>query len=176
MNTTAHVFIATSLDGFIARPDGGIDWLEMPGTDEDHGYTEFISDKDALIMGRGTFESICDFRPWPYTLPVFVLSKTLSEVPDDLKDSVEIAPTEPKQTLLDAGTRGWHMVYLDGGQVIQSFLSAGLVTDMIITRLPILLGEGRPLFGPLPGDVVLRHEWTKTFRSGLVQSRYRMPA
>lgn len=174
---TAHVFIATSLDGYIARADGDIDWLtgfSSPG--EDHGYDTHIAKMDGIIMGRGTYEKVLAFDEWYYSKPVLVLSQTLApaSVPAHLKDKVEIVSATPEAAMAIATERGWQHVYADGGKLIQSFLRAGLIEEMIISRIPILLGDGIPLFGPLENDVTLEHLETKAFPSGLVQSHYRI--
>jgi dihydrofolate reductase len=174
---TGHGFIATSLDGFIARPDGDIGWL-LSRTDpaEDHGYDAFIADKDVILMGRGTFETVRGFTPWPYEKPVVVLSSTLCHrsLPECATADVRILDVTPSEVMHLLEAEGFRRVYVDGGRVIQSFLQAGLIADMVITVVPVLLGQGRRLFGPLPQDVALVHEATQSFPSGLVQSRYRV--
>jgi len=175
--TTGHVFIGTSLDGFIARRNGDIDWLVgFSALGEDHGYDAHMARVDGLVMGRGTFETVRDFDPWPYDKPVLVLSRTLTPaaVPPQLAGKVEVLDASPQQAMEQAAARGWTGVYVDGGAVIQSFLRAGLIADMVVSRVPVLIGEGRPLFGPLDADLALHHEWTRTFPSGLVQSFYRV--
>ena len=174
---TGHIFIATSLDGFIARSDGDIAWLlERDNANEDHGYDAFIADIDIIVMGRGTFEKMQDIRPWPYSRPVVVLSSSMreSELPDDLADKVRIANRAPDEAMHMLEMEGNRKVYVDGGLLIQSFLRAGLIADMVITTVPVLLGEGRRLFGKVAADISLRHEGTKSFPSGLVQSHYRV--
>lgn len=174
---TGHVFIGTSLDGFIARRDGDIDWLTgFSSLGEDHGYAAHIDRVDGIIMGRGTFEAVKGFEPWPYDRPVLVLSRRLAEtdIPDALRGKVEIIDAAPPDAMKLGGERGWRGVYVDGGAVIQSFLRAGLIDDMVISRVPVLIGEGLPLFGRLEGDVALEHVETKSFPSGLVQSFYRV--
>ncbi|MCE8418192.1 dihydrofolate reductase family protein [Rhodovulum sulfidophilum] len=176
---TGHVFIATSLDGFIARADGDIAWLlECDEPDEDHGYDTFIASIDAILMGRGTYEKIRDIRPWPYTRPVVVLSATMTgdDLPEELGSKVRVTDLSPTEAMRMLQSEGHRRVYVDGGRVIQSFLRAGLIADMVITTVPVLLGEGRRLFGSLAGDIRLQHEKTKSFPSGLVQSRYRIAA
>lgn len=174
---TGHVFIATSLDGFIARKDGDIAWLlERDDPAEDHGYDAFIEKIDIILMGRGTFERMRDERPWFYTRPVFVLSSSLKDqdIPVDLTGKVRVLDKSPRQAMEMLEAEGHGRVYVDGGKVIQSFLREGLIADMVITLVPVLLGEGRSLFGATPSDIPLVHEGTKSFASGLVQSRYRI--
>jgi len=174
---TGHVFIATSLDGFIARPDGSLDWLILPEHQgEDHGYTGFIQTMDAIIMGRGTYEAVRGFDPWPYDKPVLVLSRQLAgtEPPPALRGKLAFADLSPQAAMDHLASQGAARVYVDGGQIVQSFLRAGLVADMVISRIPVLIGEGRSLFGDTGGDIRFSHEETRSFPSGLVQSRYRL--
>lgn len=175
--TSGHVFIATSLDGYIARNDGAIEWLlERDDPSEDHGYDAFIETIDAIIMGRGTFEAVRNITPWFYTRPVLVLSATLADQrpPAELEYKVRFSGKSPEQAMAMLEAEGCRRVYVDGGQIIQSFLRLGLIDDMTITQVPVLLGGGRRLFGPTPSDICLAHEATQTFPSGLVQSRYRV--
>jgi len=177
MPITGHVFIATSLDGFIARPDGTLDWLiSRDAPDEDHGYTIFIARMDCVVMGRGTYEAVLGFPEWPYSLPVLVLSAALAgqPVPDVLRGKVTFAALTPEQAMDHLAAQGHHRAYVDGGQIVQSFLHAGLISDMTITTAPVLIGQGRPLFGTLPQDIPLIHTGTTAFPSGLVQSTWRM--
>ena len=174
---TGHVFIGTSVDGFIARRNGDIDWLTgFSSLGEDHGYDAHMERVDGIIMGRGTFETVKGFEPWPYGKPVLVLSRTLAQtdIPDALRGKVEIINASPQDAMTSAGERGWRGVYVDGGAVIQSFLRAGLIDDMVISRVPVLIGNGLPLFGPVQGDIALEHVETRSFPSGLVQSFYRV--
>ncbi|CAI1038667.1 Pyrimidine deaminase [Serratia rubidaea] len=174
---SGHVFIATSLDGFIARTDGDIGWLlERDDPLEDHGYDDFIENIDVILMGRGTYESVQHVRPWPYARPVLILSGTLDEqhIPAELTGKIRFSTCSPTQAMTMLAAEGHQRVYVDGGRIIQSFLQAGLIADLVITHIPVLLGQGRALFGALPGDIPLVHEHTRTFASGLVQSRYRV--
>lgn len=174
---TAHVFIATSLDGFIARRDDDIDWLtQFSALGEDHGYNTHIAQMDGIIMGRGTYEKVLTFDQWYYEKPVLVLSRSLdpASVPEHLKDKVEIVAATPEEAMDRAAARGWQRIYADGGQLIQSFLRADLIEDMIISRIPTLIGDGIPLFGRLDHDIALDHIETRAFPSGLVQSHYRV--
>ncbi|HEY8575232.1 MAG TPA: dihydrofolate reductase family protein [Devosia sp.] len=176
---TGHVFIATSLDGFIARENGEIDWLlQHDQAGEDHGYDEFIKDIDTIVMGRGTFEAVQGMGEWFYNRPVVVLSSSLSlqAVPEHLAGKVRFSDKSPSEVMAMLEEEGIKRVYVDGGKVIQSFLSLNMIKDMVITRIPILLGAGRPLFGGIQRDIPLGHISTRSFPSGLVQSSYRVEA
>ena len=167
----ASVFIATSLDGFIARADGAIDWLP-PGDCEPHGYDEFMATVDALVIGRKTFETVLTFDTWPYgAKPVFVLStNTLATVP--LGAVAERMSGDPADIVSQLAARGFRHIYVDGGVTIQRFLQAGLIQRLIITRIPVLIGEGIPLFGATQRDIALKHIATRQYACGLVQSEY----
>jgi dihydrofolate reductase len=173
----ASVFIATSLDGFIARPDGNIDWLNQANaavpSGEDCGYKAFMETVDVLVMGRHTFEQVLTFAEWPYgDKPVVVLSRSGVVVPEVLKPTVSATSEAPKLLLERLASTGAQHVYVDGGQTIQSFLSAGLLSELTITVIPVLLGSGKPLFGPLKSDVALSHLSTHAYPFGFVQSKY----
>jgi dihydrofolate reductase len=167
----ASVFIATSLDGFIAREDGGIDWL--PANPEPHGYDEFIASVDAIVIGRKTFETVLAFGGWFYgkTL-VVVLSSQASELKAPEGANCVFMSGDPKEIVATLEQRGVKHAYIDGGVTIQRFLEAGLIQRLIITRIPVLLGSGIPLFGPLSHDVRLTHIATRAFAEGFVQSEY----
>ena len=169
------MFIATSLDGFIAREDGDVAWLtEDRGGEkgEDYGYQTFIDTVDVLVMGRGTYEKVLSFGAWPYKKPVVVLSTGAVAIPDRLAGSVEAMSASPPNVARRLAERGFRHAYIDGGKTIQGFLEAGLIQQMTLTTIPILIGKGLPLFGSLSRDVRLRHLETRSFPSGLVQSRY----
>lgn len=170
-----RVYIASSLDGFIATKDGGIDWLnDLPNPERsDYGYSEFIESIDAIIMGRKTFETVLNFDPWPYNKPVFVLSNTISEIPEELKDRMEIVKGEIRTILQDLIQRGYHDLYIDGGGAIQSFLKEDLIDEMIITRVPILLGDGIPLFRNLRHTLKFKHIKTIVYNNNIVKSHYK---
>jgi dihydrofolate reductase len=172
MPLKASVFIATSLDGFIARSDGGLDWLPEGGG-EPHGYTEFMATVDALVIGRKTFETVLSFPEWPYgTKPVIVLSSrpaTLEAPPGAMCTFMAATPAEVIDRL---AARGMGHLYIDGGVTIQRFLAAGLIQRLIITRVPVVLGTGIPLFGPVAHDLRFAHVATRAYPSGLVQSEY----
>lgn len=166
----ASIFIGTSLDGFIARPDGNLDFLP-PGGGEPHGYNEFMATVDALVIGRKTFETVLAFDQWPYEKPVFVLSSNALR-PAPPEAVVERLSGQPADIVAELAARGVGHIYVDGGITIQRFLQAGLIQRLIITRVPVLIGAGIPLFGPLPRDVVVTHVATRQYASGLVQSEY----
>ncbi len=175
--TTGHVFIATSLDGFVARTSGALDWLmKQPTEGEDHGYDAFMASVDGLVMGRGSFEAVLGFDEWPYAKPVVVMSRTLGrdDVPSALADRVTVTRLDPSGVMAMLDGRGWRRVYVDGGKIVQSFLREGLIAEMTLTRIPILIGDGLPLFGALDRDVDCEHLDTRIFPSGLVTSRYRV--
>ena len=170
------VYIATSLDGYIARPDGGIDWLVNAGDaddPEDYGFAAFMASVDCLVMGRNTFEMALSFPEWPYEgKRVVVLSRTLRKVPRLADGKVELFPGAIGKLVAKLEAEKVGRVYVDGGKTIQSFLKAGLVNDMTLTRIPVLIGSGLPLFGALDSDVQLEHLSTTVFKSGFVQSIY----
>ncbi len=176
MATKISVYIATSLDGFIARKNGDIDWLTaVEAAGEDYGYSEFISSVDLLVMGRHTYEKVLTFETWPYPdKKVIVLSSSHPPLPKELEDKVEVVDQPSRELLKTLDSSGLHNVYLDGGKTIQRFLREGLVDEMTITIIPILLGEGLSLFGPLEHDMKLRLMESKHFKNGLVQSKYRV--
>ena len=172
------VFIATSLDGFIARENGDIDWLESPAeVGEDYGFAEFFQSVDALVMGRNTFDLARSFDDWPYrSRPVFVLTSRLLDIPEELAGHVESMSGAPEEIVNHLSKQGMKHLYVDGGKTIQGFLRAGLVRHINITRIPVLIGRGIPLFGPLEQDIRLRHTGTKVYSNGLVQSEYEVVA
>lgn len=169
-----YVYIATSLDGFIATKDGGLDWLfEIPNPEKsDYGYAEFMSGIDAIVMGRNTFEKVLTFDFWPYDKPVFVLSNRLSSVPRHVADKAEIVRSNMRTLVEKLNKRGYLNLYVDGGRVIQSFLEEDLIDEMIITRVPILLGEGIPLFGKVSKVLKFRLKKTESLNETLVKSYY----
>jgi dihydrofolate reductase len=169
---TVSVFVGVSVDGFLARPNGDFDFLPEGGG-EPHGYNEFIASVDAIVIGRNTFDKVLSFEAWPYgDKRVVVLSSRpvdLSAVPGGVVEQMAGPPGEIVSRLAASGA---HHLYVDGGITIQGFLRAGLVQRLVITRVPVLIGEGIPLFGAVPGDIRLRHVATRHFASGLVQSAY----
>jgi dihydrofolate reductase len=175
MEKKNRVFIATSLDGYIADKDGKIDWLHaIPNPNNaDMGYEEFISQSDALIMGRNTFETVCGFdMEWPYQKPVFVLINRMSEVPDEYKDKAELVSGNLIDILSEVHSKGYHNLYVDGGSTIQSFLREDLIDEMTITIMPYLLGGGTSLFTELPKRLDFECVQTQMFLGKVVQNRY----
>ena len=177
MAIRASVFIATSLDGFISRKDGSIDWLNEanglvpPG--EDCGYKAFADSVDVLVMGRNTFDLVRTFDAWPYgDKRVVVLSSKEVEFPKDWSYNVSHSSAEPAALLKQLESEGFKHAYIDGGITIQRFLRAGLIDEITITLIPVLLGEGRPLFGALDKDVKLKQVLTKPYDFGFVQVTY----
>ena len=168
------VFVGVSVDGFIARPNGELDFLDAGGS-EPHGYEDFIATVDTIVRGRKTFETVMGFDTWPYGNKSVVV---LSSQPIDMSAAsrrgarVEHMSGEPADITSRLSADGAEHVYVDGGITIQGFLRAGLVQRLVITRVPVLIGSGIPLFGTLLQDVPLRHLATRAFQGGLVQSEY----
>jgi dihydrofolate reductase len=174
----ASVFIATSLDGFIARANGDLDWLtgaQSASTEQDYGYQEFMNTVDTIVVGRNTFELVLTFDTWPYRdKKVVVLSSRPNAVPPHLVDNVEWLSLPPRHLVDRLAAQGVAHLYVDGGKTIQGFLNAGLIDELTITRVPILIGTGVPLFGALNHDIRLTHIATRQFENGFVQSKYRV--
>ena len=168
------VFVGASVDGFLARSNGDLDFLPEGGG-EPHGYDEFIASVDAIVIGRKTFEKVLTFGAWPYGDKRVVV---LSSRPVDLSvvrgGGVEQMAGPPAQIVAQLAAKGARHLYVDGGITVQNFLRAGLIQRIIITRVPVLIGDGIPLFGPLPQDVQLRHVQTRQLASGLVTSEYQV--
>jgi dihydrofolate reductase len=171
---TVSVFVGTSVDGFIARTNGALDWLPADGG-EPHGYAELMASIDALVIGSKTFETVLGFDPWPYGDKRVVV---LSSRPVDLSKAVGVVVEQmagsPAQIVSRLAASGAHHLYVDGGITIQRFLRAGLVDRLTITRVPVLIGDGIPLFGALPHDIRLRHVASQHYPSGLVVSEYQV--
>jgi dihydrofolate reductase len=170
------VFIGTSLDGFIARTNGDFDFLPE-GEGEPHGYAEFMASVDAIVMGRKTFETVLALEEWPYAdKRVVVLSSRPIDLSTLRAGVVQQMSGFPAEIVSRLAADGVQHVYVDGGITIQGFLRAGLIQRLIITRVPVLIGEGIPLFGALPHDIRLHHVGTRQYPSGLVSSEYRVLA
>lgn len=176
----ASVYIATTLDGFIARENGELDWL--PGSDggadadsenEDFGFDTFMDSVDVLVMGRITYEFVLLSGHWPYgNKRVIVLSRNLHKVSDDVLSTTELKSCSPDELYAELQNSGARHLYIDGGKTIQGFLNSGLIDEMIITKVPVLIGKGIPLFGALHKDKKLRHIETQCYKNGFVQSKY----
>lgn len=179
MKPVCTAFIATSLDGYIARQDGGLDWLDAanqsvtPG--EDCGYATYMEAIDALVMGRSTFEKVASFPEWPYgDLPVYVLSRGWTALPARTPASVRLHNGSLDDLLARAAQDGCRGLYIDGGKTVQAFIQARLLAEITVTTIPVLIGNGRRLFGDLAADVAVQHITTQAYPFGFVQSRYKL--
>ncbi len=169
------VFIGTSLDGYIADKNNGIDWLQsVPNPDgSDMGYAEHTKSIDALVMGRNTLELVISFGiDWPYTKPVFVLSNTMKAVPEGYEDKVFLRKGELKKIVADLNDEGYKNLYIDGGVTIQNFLKEDMIDEIIITTIPILLGGGIPLFGELSEPLRFKCTKSEQLINAVCQSRF----
>lgn len=176
--TSGHIMMAMSLDGFVARSDHTLDWLnKQPTEGEDHGFEAFLESVDVIVMGSGSFRTILGFAGWPYTKPVIVLSQSMNDadIPEHLKDKVEISSESPIELIARLTELGHGRVYVDGGAIIRSFLTLDFVKSMKITIVPILIGDGIRMFGELDRDIDLSLEKVEPFSSGLVTLTYRLP-
>ncbi|KII76437.1 dihydrofolate reductase family protein [Vibrio renipiscarius] len=172
---TNTVYIATSLDGYIADKNNQIDWLhDIPNPDGlDFGFSQFMAGIDALIMGRNTLEIVLSFDcEWPYNKPVFVLSNTMTKVPSGYEDKVFLIQGDLSTILSDLHQQGYQNLYIDGGVTIQNFLRADLIDQLIITTIPVLLGGGIPLFADLEAPLKFRHVKSEQFVDCLVQNHF----
>ena len=170
------VFIGASLDGFIADRNGGLNWLTaIPNPEQsDMGYTEFMAQVDALVMGRKTFETVCGFEgDWPYAKPIFIVSRTLDTIAEEYRDKAELVKGSLVQILEKIHNEGYHRLYIDGGVTIQNFLKEDLIDEITITTIPIVLGGGSALFSVLPKELEFTLVESKIFLNQLVQSHYR---
>lgn len=180
------VFIATSVDGYIATKQGGIEWLETAGDKSvdlgeraDMGFNNFIHSVDCMVMGRGCMDTIASFNltdeQWPYgELPIYVLTKSKTEVPESLIGRVTLFAGEIDELMDLLNEKGLKHVYVDGGALITSFLNEQLINNMIITQAPILLGSGIPLFGYIKQPLTLSHVKAEVFANGFVQNKYQV--
>lgn len=174
--TTFHAFLGCSLDGFIAGPQGELDWLlafdERLG---DAGYEDFFASVDVLAMGRASYETMRDSDPEFYRgKPIHVLSTSMPAGPQPAmgRSSVTVHPDIAglREALTAAGVR---RAYVDGGRTVQAFIAEGLLADLIITRVPVLIGDGIPLFGAVPAPVYPTLVDSRQINAGAVQSTYR---
>ena len=174
MPLKVSVYIATSLDGFIARQNGDLDWLPAPTEGgEDFGYAKFMFTIDHIVMGRNTFEKVLTFGGWHYDKKVIVLTSRDLTLAPDLTGKVEALHLSPRELIRELEQRGVRHIYLDGGATIQRFLREGLVDEMTLTTIPILIGEGLPLFGSLEKDIKLDLLEARSFPNGFVQKKYK---
>jgi dihydrofolate reductase len=170
------VFCGVSVDGFLARPDHALDFLDAGGQ-EPHLFEEFYASVDVVVIGRKTFEVVLAFGQWSYgKKPVMVLSSRPLDFSAVKGGVVEQMSGEPTEIVMQLQSRGFKHAYIDGGITIQRFLAAGCIDRLVITRVPILIGAGIPLFGPVPRDINLRHIATRSYKGGLVQSEYEIGA
>jgi dihydrofolate reductase len=175
METKNIVFIGKSLDGYIAGKNGELDWLDMIPNPENNGmgYHKFMSEIDAVVMGKTTFETVSSFDiEWPYAKQVFVLSSTLKEIPEVLKDKVTLLKGNVTDVLNTIHNKGFYTLYIDGGKTVQNFLKEDLIDELRISTLPILLGGGISLFDALPKSLKFDHVKTEVFLGQIVQSHY----
>ena len=177
MALSTSVFVATSVDGYIARLDGSIDWLmeanaAMP-PGEDCGYAAFMRTVDVVIMGRHTYDQVAGFEPWPYEgVRVVVMTSRDLVLRAGPRIMIETSNAPPRALLASLATEGCQHAYVDGGQVIRSFLAEGLIDRLTITTIPILIGSGRPLFEPRSSDLALLLVSSKVYDFGFTQSTY----
>ena len=177
MSGTTHCTLsfAMSLDGFIADPDGGVDWLSI-GTDpeapDDGWFNTFMDRIDALVMGRASFEKVVSFGVWPYPKPVFVRSRTMSAIPNEYEDKASVIFGSPGEIISSLSKQGFRSLYVDGGKTARDFLDADLIDEIAIAYIPVLLGRGIPLFGERDQRLEFRHVETKKLSAGPIQSRY----
>ncbi|MES9879112.1 MAG: dihydrofolate reductase family protein [Candidatus Sedimenticola sp. 1PA] len=171
---TSYVYVAQSLDGYIAGPGGELDWLdEIDNPDNsDFGFSLFMENIDALIMGRNTFEKVLSFGIWPYEKPVFVASDPLSSLPAGFDEKAFLINGSPNHMVKSLCEKGYNNLYIDGGSLIQSFLAENLIDKIIVTTAPVLLGGGIPLFGSLPKRVKLRLFNSDILDNQLVKTSY----
>jgi dihydrofolate reductase len=170
------VYLAASLDGYIADKNGGVDWLnEIPNPDQsDFGFAEFMESVDAMVMGANTFRVVQSFGEWPYEKPVYVASNSIREVPKGYEERISLVQGEVREILTSISDLGYERLYIDGGKLIQSFLLAGMLDELIITQIPIILGSGIPLFVEFDNSIHLEHKGTQVIGVGLVKSHYQI--
>jgi dihydrofolate reductase len=167
------VYIGVSLDGFIAREDGDIGWLEEFGDEEAiPAYENFIKNVDVFVIGRGTFETVLSFPSWPYSLDAYLLSTTIKQLPAEVEGKITLLSMKPKEVMSYLSDKGYTNAYIDGGKVITGFLNEDLIDELIISKLPILIGSGIPLFGHLDMDLRFTHIKTEVHANGIVRSHY----
>lgn len=170
-----YVFMASSLDGFVARQDNSLDWLMKYGVDEDdNSFEEFTKNIDVLVMGSGTYKTVLGFEQWPYKMPVYVLSRRLTQddVSESLQKQVTIKALKPKELMQILYDKGLKKAYIDGGKLVQSFINDGFVKEITLTQIPILIGKGKRLFGEINNDIDLKLINSKPMKFGFIQNHY----
>lgn len=175
MKSKNIVYIAKSIDGYIAGVNGELEWLNsIPNPENnDMGFVSLIKEIDAIVMGRTTFETVCNFGgEWPYSKQLFVLSNSLSQIPEQFKDKATLLKGSLQDILTIIHEKGYHVLYIDGGKTVQNFLKEDLIDTLIISTLPIVLGNGIPLFGTIPNSLNFNHLKTEVFLNQIVQSHY----
>ena len=177
-------FIASSADGYIATEEGGVEWLELAGNtqvdmvdQEDMGFAAFMATIDCMIIGRKCMEKLSNFdlspEQWPYgDRRIIVLSKTLAELPDNMKRRAELYGGEIHPLIERLTHDGLTHAYVDGGTTITSFINLQLMTQLIVTQVPVLLGKGLPLFGELNNTTQLRQAQAHVYPNDFIQTRY----
>lgn len=178
------VFIATSADGYIATLDGGVDWLHTAGNpdadmgnNQDMGFSSFVQSVDCMIMGRKCMEVISGMdlpsEQWPYgDTHIVVLSSTIKEPPENLSGKVKMVSGDILTLIKKLKRSGYTHAYVDGGATITSFLNLKLINRMTITKAPVLLGEGVPLFGRITQKVKLKNAQANAFPNEFIQIKY----
>ena len=172
---TCKVFIATSIDGYISDRDGKLDWLHsIPNPDQDDmGYSDFMNSVESIIMGRKTFETVLGFdMEWPYSVPVFILSNSLRNLPPNAPSNVYIVNGSLNTILAEINSKGYSSVYVDGGKTIQSFLAEDLIDEITITTIPYVLGGGTRLFSPMDMSLLYTCIQSKHFLNSINQATY----
>lgn len=174
-------YIAVTMDGFIATPDGRVDFLDRfhENSEDDMGFREFMSSVDAIVMGRNSFEEVLfafGQDLWAYGEKRMVIcsrSPAPNNLPEYCAQHVSYSHREPTDIMTQLLAEGYSHVYVDGGHTIRRFLQAGVLHELHLTRVPLLIGEGIPLFGE-GTTAELEHVDTKAFDSGLAMSRYKV--
>ncbi len=167
------VFLGVSLDGYIARTDGNLDFLDLyqDGT-EDYGYSDFIKNIDIILMGRKTFEKVITFEEWPYTIPVYIATNKGIVIPEKFKELCHTISGSPVEIINFFKSKNFHNLYIDGGITIQPFLFQNLIDELTISRLPVLIGDGIPLFLKNQNEIHLTHKQTIVYKNGIIKSIY----
>lgn len=178
------VYIATSTDGYIATPQGDVDWLHSAGNQKadmssnpDMGFLDYIASVDCMIMGRKCMEVISSFNltpeQWPYgNIKIYVLSHSVDKPPENLLEQVELYSGDILSLINQLNVNGFKHAYIDGGATITSFINLKLINEMTITKAPIILGEGIPLFGKINDKVKLENAQATAFPNDFIQVKY----